>query len=109
MAPAEEFRAARTALGLTQAALAAVLRVSLSHVSHVEQGAEKPSEALCELLRMKVAVKITFCEFLEQRLGTRRWCVKQRLTDRLRHQGYEVAVSQKKFTALRAEFEAITE
>lgn len=54
MTPAE-FRAARDALRLTQAALATLLHVSLSHVSHVEQGQERPSGALCELLRMKVA------------------------------------------------------
>ncbi len=54
---AAEFRQHRDTLGLTQAALGAVLHITVSHVSHVEQGAARPSEALCELLRMKVAAK----------------------------------------------------
>ena len=49
-----EFRAARASLGLTQAALAEALHVSRSHISHIEQGAERPSPALCAFLRLLV-------------------------------------------------------
>ena len=55
MTPAE-FRAARATLGLTQAALARELGVSRSHVSHVEQGCERASTALCAHLRLLVMV-----------------------------------------------------
>ena len=51
---------------------------------------------------------MTFCEFLEWRLDTKKWCVKQRLTDKLRRRGYEIAVSQEKFTELKNEYEALT-
>ena len=55
MTPAE-FRTARATLGMTQAALARELGVSRSHVSHVEQGAEQASTALCAHLRLLVMV-----------------------------------------------------
>ncbi len=49
-------RAARATLGLTQAALAKALCISRSHVSHIEQGAEVASPALCAHLRLLVMV-----------------------------------------------------
>ena len=55
MTPAE-FRTTRAALGLTQAALAEALGISRSHVSHVEQGCEQASTALCAHLRLLVMV-----------------------------------------------------
>ena len=56
MTYAAEFRAARATLGLTQAALAEALGVSRSHVSHVEQGCERASTALCAHVRLMVKV-----------------------------------------------------
>ncbi len=51
----DDIRAARAALGLTQAALARELEVSLSHVSHIEQGCALPSRGLCAHIRLLVA------------------------------------------------------
>ncbi|MDR6954145.1 hypothetical protein J2X65_003513 [Ancylobacter sp. 3268] len=48
-----------------------------------------------------------FCTWLAARHGTR-WCVAQRLTDRLRRQGYDLALSPKKYAALEAEYERLT-
>ena len=56
MTPAD-FRQHRDRLGLTQAALGALLYKTASHIARVEQGNTRPSETLCELLRMKVAEK----------------------------------------------------
>ena len=53
----QDFRAARASLGLSQAELARVLHVHPHHVSNVEIGLRRPSETLCELLRMKVKEK----------------------------------------------------
>ena len=50
-----EFRQHRDTLGLTQAALAAVLHVSVGHISHIEQGTARPSDALAAHLRLVVA------------------------------------------------------
>ena len=52
-----DFRAARAALGLSQAGLARVLHCHPHHISNVEIGLRKPSETLCELLRMKAQAK----------------------------------------------------
>ncbi len=56
MTPAK-FRAARAKLGMTQAALAEALGKSLSHISHVEQGAENASASMWAhvTLMLKVA------------------------------------------------------
>ena len=56
MTPAD-FRQHRDRLGLTQAALSVLLYKSRGFIARIEQGAETPSETLCELLRMKVAEK----------------------------------------------------
>ena len=53
MTPAE-FRQHRDRLGLTQAALAAELGISASHVAHVEQGATPASPGLCAHIRLLV-------------------------------------------------------
>ena len=55
MSPAD-FRQHRDRLGLTQAALAAELGISASHVAHVEQGATPASPALCAHVRLLVRV-----------------------------------------------------
>ena len=55
MTPAD-FREHRDRLGLTQAALAAELGISASHVSHVEQGATPASPGLCAHIRLLVLV-----------------------------------------------------
>ncbi len=52
----DAIRAARATLGLTQAALARVLGISRSHISHIEQGSETASTALCAHLRLLVMV-----------------------------------------------------
>ena len=52
----DDLKSARATLGLTQAALARELGVSRSHVSHVEQGCERASTALCAHLRLLVKV-----------------------------------------------------
>ena len=57
----DEFKAARLSLSLTQAALARELGVSRSHVSHVEQGCERASTALCAHLRLMVRVARNRC------------------------------------------------
>ncbi len=54
MTPAEEFRAARATLGLTQAALAQELGCTCSHVSHIEQGAVGVSNALAKHIQLLV-------------------------------------------------------
>ncbi len=51
----DDIRAARATLGLTQAALARELEVSLSHVSHIEQGCCVASRGLCAHIRLLVA------------------------------------------------------
>lgn len=45
-----------------------------------------------------------FSDWLAAKLGTRMWVVAPRLSKCLAGQGYEMAISQKKFTALRREF-----
>ncbi len=52
----EQFKAARAILGLTQVALGRMLHCHPHHISHIEIGLRKPSETLCELLRMKIEV-----------------------------------------------------
>jgi hypothetical protein len=44
-------------------------------------------------------------QFIADRLGTRNWCVAQRLTDRLKRSGYERAVSSKTLEAIEREWE----
>jgi hypothetical protein len=46
-----------------------------------------------------------FRDYLAATLGTRKWVVAQHLTPRLKAKGYELAVSQKKFTAIRQSYE----
>lgn len=48
--------------------------------------------------------KAPFRDWLAEKLGTRMWVVAPRLTQRLRSEDYEVAISQEKFTALRQEW-----
>ena len=48
---------------------------------------------------------MTFNQYLAATLGTRNWCVASRLTDRMRERGYDLAISQKKFAALRIDFD----
>jgi biotin operon repressor len=43
---------------------------------------------------------LSFSDFLRRELGTSRWCVSPRLTQRLREKGYEAAVSQKRMNFL---------
>jgi hypothetical protein len=47
---------------------------------------------------------MAFRDFLFDKLSSRMWVVAPRMTTELREQGYDVAVSQRKFTALRAEY-----
>jgi hypothetical protein len=49
---------------------------------------------------------MAFCNYLETLFGTRKWVVAHRLTPRLKAKGYELAISQKKFAAIRRSFEA---
>lgn len=46
----------------------------------------------------------TFNAWLERKLGTRSWVVAPRLTDRMRANGYTLAVTQKRFAELRQQF-----
>ena len=55
MTPAD-FREHRARLGLTQAALAAELGISASHVAHIEQGASVASQGVCAHVRLLVKV-----------------------------------------------------
>ena len=59
MTPAEEFRAARLSLGLTQAQLAAVLgfRRGRRTVGDIECGVQNPSGPVVKFLRSLVAAK----------------------------------------------------
>ncbi len=50
-----QFKIGRLQLGISQAELGRVLYVTTKHISHVETGYRRPSLALCELLRMKIA------------------------------------------------------
>ncbi len=50
-----DIKTARATLGLTQAAMARELEVSLSHVSHIEQGCCVASKGLCAHIRLLVA------------------------------------------------------
>lgn len=47
-----------------------------------------------------------FTDWLADRLGTRQWVVAHRLTPYLCSKGYELAVTQKRYTALQAEYDA---
>lgn len=51
---------------------------------------------------------LDFGAFLERELGTRDWCVASRFTDRLQRAGYKAAVSQKRYRALREQWERET-
>ena len=55
MTPANEFRAARARLGITQQTLADRLKIRVGSVSSIEQGIYEPSESTLELLRYVVA------------------------------------------------------
>ena len=46
-----DFKAARTSLGLTQAALGRELYCGAQHISNIERGTQVPSGTLCQLLR----------------------------------------------------------
>lgn len=46
-----------------------------------------------------------FCDWLAAKVGTRKWCVFPRLTDRVKRKGYELAIPQKKFSAYLREYE----
>jgi hypothetical protein len=48
---------------------------------------------------------LSFSDFLRRELGTSRWCVSPRLTQRLREKGYEAAVSQKRMNFLQEQWE----
>tara|TARA_R100001443_G_scaffold91799_3_gene98483 strand:- start:8667 stop:8852 length:186 start_codon:yes stop_codon:yes gene_type:complete len=50
---------------------------------------------------------MSLADYVAARVGTRRWVVAPRLTPRLREQGYEKAVTQKRFTALKAEHDMV--
>ncbi len=52
--------------------------------------------------------RLKFVDWLEDKLGTRKWVVSQRLTPRLRTKGYDLAISNKKMRELEAEFEVVT-
>lgn len=47
----------------------------------------------------------TFSEFLAEKTDGARWCVKSRLTDRLRRDGYTMAIPPKRFSELQVEWE----
>ena len=47
---------------------------------------------------------MTFSEWLFVKLGTHNWVVAPRLSAYLRDRGYDLAISQPKFTALRRQF-----
>ena len=53
-----------------------------------------------------LADRATFSEWLAARLNTRQWVVASRLTPRLRAKGYELALTQRRFALLQAEFDA---
>ena len=46
----------------------------------------------------------SFTDWLADKLGLRNWVVAARLTPRLRDRGYAVAISQRKFRRLMAEY-----
>ena len=45
-------------------------------------------------------------DWLAEQVGTRKWVVAGRLTDRLRRKGYEVAIHPKRYSALALQFGA---
>jgi hypothetical protein len=47
---------------------------------------------------------MTFRDWIAEKVGTRKWVVAYRLYPRLRLDGYELAIPQKKFTALKNEY-----
>ncbi|MES2295378.1 MAG: hypothetical protein V4527_18930 [Pseudomonadota bacterium] len=49
-----------------------------------------------------------FGDWLTQELGGQRWCVAARLTERLRAQGYAVALPQARYTAHRDRWLGLT-
>jgi hypothetical protein len=48
-----------------------------------------------------------FCNWLETKLGTTKWVVAQRLTPRMIRSGYELALTQKRFRDLKAEWQSL--
>lgn len=50
----------------------------------------------------------SFTDYLAKKLGTRHWVLAQRLTDRLRRKGYELAISARHYDTLEKEFERET-
>lgn len=47
----------------------------------------------------------SFGDYSERKLGTRKWVVAPRLTQRLRDKGYEMAISQRRYRHLETEYE----
>jgi len=47
-----------------------------------------------------------FSDWLAERLGTRQWVVAPRLSPYLRSKGYNLALSQKRYAALQAQYDA---
>ncbi len=52
--------------------------------------------------------KPTFTDWIAAQLGTRKWVVFARLTQRLRDKGYEKAVTPKRYRELMRQFETET-
>ncbi len=58
------------------------------------------------MLFTSIRCEMKFDAWMQERFGSE-WVVAGRLTDKLRKQGYEVAIPQKKFKALQDEFYSI--
>ncbi len=52
-------------------------------------------------------MKQSFVDFLEEHIGTKRWCVAQRLTPRLKER-YTVALSRRRYADLSDQWERLT-
>lgn len=49
-----------------------------------------------------------FTDWLFARVGTRKWVVARYLTERMREEGYDLAIPTKRFAALLAEYRSET-
>lgn len=88
---------------LNSKAHAAVSPVEAMLVERRASEASRMSPELASAARY-MALGKDWSEWLAAKLGTRKWCIAARLTDRLRHKGYEKAITQKAYDAFAVEF-----
>lgn len=78
--------------------------VAVQRIKTARRRQTAPTVEQDALIMANRSSELPFSDWLTERYG--RWCVASRLTQRLRDKGYDKALSQARFTALRQEFDA---